>query len=70
MPRPKKQRLKRRPDGYFVCRYKDQWFYSLDEADCLAQRDEYKRLEKSGICAPPTVSEFAGAWLDRAYPSV
>ena len=31
MPREKKQRLKKRKDGYYVCRYKDQWFYSLDE---------------------------------------
>ena len=45
MPRQKKQRLKRRSDGYFVCRYKNQWFYSMDEDDCLAQREEFKRLE-------------------------
>ena len=51
MPRQKKQRLKKRADGYYVCRYKDQWFWSLDEADCLAQRQEYKDLEKA--CAHP-----------------
>ena len=33
MGRPKKQHLKRRKDGYFVCRYKDQWFYSLISED-------------------------------------
>lgn len=73
MPRAKKQRLKRRKDGYFVCRYKDQWFYSLDEADCLAQREEYKRLEKSGeaeLLAGPTVQQYADGWIKRAYPAV
>lgn len=70
MPRQKKQRLKRRSDGYFVCRYKDQWFYSLDEDDCLAQREEYKRLEKEQLISIPTVRAFAEKWIDRAYPSV
>lgn len=68
MPRQKKQRLKRRPDGYFVCRYKDQWFYSLDEDDALEQRKEYKRLEKQALLSVPTVKEYAEKWLDRAYP--
>lgn len=70
MPRVKKQRLKRRSDGYYVCRYKDQWFYSLDEADCLAQRDLYKQLEKEQLSAIPTVQKYSEKWLDRAYPSV
>lgn len=70
MPRPKKQRLKRRSDGYYVCRYKDQWFYSLDEEDCLAQREEYKRLEKADLLNVPTVREYAERWIDRAYPTI
>jgi len=70
MPRQKKQRLKRRSDGYFVCRYKDQWFYSLDEDEALEMRKEYKRLEKQALLSVPTVAEFAEKWIDRAYPSV
>lgn len=70
MPRQKKQRLKRRSDGYFVCRYKDQWFYSLDEDECLELREEYKRLEKQALISVPTVAEFAEKWIDRAYPSI
>ena len=70
MPREKKPKLKRRKDGYYVCRYKDQWFYSLDEDDCLEQRKEYKRLEKLKLGAVPTVKEFSEKWIDRAYPSV
>ena len=70
MPRQKKQHLKRRPDGYFVCRYKDQFFYSVDEDDALAQREEYKRLEKLQQTSVPTVKEYAEKWLDRAYPAV
>lgn len=68
MPRQKKQRLKRRADGYFVCRYKGQWFYSQDEDDCLAQREEYKQLEKQKLTHIPTVSEYAEDWIKRAYP--
>ena len=68
MPREKKQRLKKRADGYYVCRYKDQWFYSLDEDECLELRKEYKRLEKLRAGAVPTVKEFADKWMDRAYP--
>lgn len=70
MPREKKQRLKRRADGYYVCRYKDQWFYSLDPDDALAQREEYKKMEKQQLTAVPTVKDFADKWIDRAYPSV
>lgn len=70
MPREKKPHLKRRKDGYYVCRYKDQWFYSLDENDALEQRKEYKRLEKIQAGAVPTVSEFAEKWIDRAYPTI
>ena len=70
MPRQKKQRLKKRSDGYFVCRYKDQWFYSLDEDECLELREEYKRLEKQALLSVPTVAEFSEKWIDRAYPSI
>ena len=70
MPREKKPRLKKRSDGYYVCRYKNQWFYSLDHDDALAQREEYKRLEKQALLSVPTVAEFAEKWIDRAYPSV
>ena len=69
MPREKKQHLKQRKDGYYVCRYKDQWFYSLDGDDALAQRAEYKRLEKLQISTIPSVKEYAEKWLDRAFPT-
>ena len=70
MPRQKKQHLKKRSDGYFVCRYKEQWFYSMDEEDCLAQREEFKRLEKLKLGAPPTIAEYSASWIKRAYPAV
>lgn len=69
MPREKKQHLKRRKDGYYVCRYKDQWFYSLDEDEALEMRKEYKRLEKQALLSVPTVEEYAEKWISRAYPS-
>lgn len=70
MPREKRQHLKRRADGYYVCRYKNQWFYSLDEDECLELRKEYKRLENQALLSVPTVQDFADKWIDRAYPSV
>ena len=70
MPRVKRQHLKKRADGYYVCRYRDQWFYSLDEDEALAMREEYKRLEKAQLTAIPTVRSYGEAWLKRAYPSV
>lgn len=70
MPRTKKPTLKKRKDGRFACRYKEQWFYSYDPDDALAQREEYKRLEKQALLSVPTVAEFAEKWIDRAYPSV
>lgn len=69
MPREKKQHLKRRKDGYYVCRYKDQWFYSLDEDEALEMRKEYKRLEKQALLSVPTVKDYAEKWISRAYPS-
>ena len=69
MPREKRPHLKRRKDGYYVCRYKDQWFYSLDEDECLDLRKEYKRLEKMQLLSVPTVKEYAEKWITRAYPS-
>ena len=69
MPRGKKQRLKRRKDGRYACRYKDQWFYSTDPDEALALREEYKRLEKLNVSAVPTVEEYASKWMKRAYPS-
>ena len=70
MPREKKQHLKKRKDGYYACRYKDQWFYSKDPDEPLAMREEYKRLEKEALLSVPTVQDFADKWIDRAYPSV
>lgn len=70
MPRQKKPHLKKRKDGFFVCRYKNQYFWSKDEDDCLLQREEYKRLEKQGIVESVFVREYAEKWLDRAFPEV
>lgn len=70
MPREKKQRLKKRKDGRYACRYKDQWFYSYDPDDALAQREEYKKLEREQTGTIPTLADYAENWLLRAYPSV
>ena len=72
MPRVKKQRLKRRPDGRFRCRYKDLDFYGATEAEALDARAAYIAAEKSGSVFRPsvTVFEYASAWLPRSHPAV
>ena len=70
MPREKKQKLKKRADGRYACRYKDQWFYSTDPDEPLAMREEYKRLEKQALLSVPSVSDFSEKWFNRAYPSI
>lgn len=69
MPRQKKQTLKKRKDGRYACRYKDQWFYSaISSDDALEQREEYKRLERQGVASCPVVDDYAWKWLKRAKP--
>lgn len=69
MPREKRQKLKKRKDGRYACRYHGQWFYSYNHDDCLRQREEFKEAEKRGCIAVYFVSEYASKWLDRAYPN-
>lgn len=69
MPRQKKQHLKRRKDGRYACRYKDQWFYGETEEEALEAREGYKQAEKRGelqLKTGPTVAQYAAAWLPRA----
>jgi integrase len=73
VPRQKKQHLKRRPDGRYACRYKDQWFYGLTEEEALQAREEYKRAEALGAAAQvngPTVAEYILKWLPLHKSSV
>lgn len=70
MPREKKQKLKKRPDGRYACRYHNQWFYSHDPEDCLRQREEFKAAEKRGRLAVYFVKGYAEAWLVRTHPDV
>ena len=68
MPQAKKQRLKKRPDGRYVCRYKDQFFYGMTETEALEAREAYKLREKLGVrpASAETVAEFAARWLPVA----
>ena len=70
MPRAKKQKLKKRPDGRYACRYHNQWFYSADPETCLRQREEFKAAEKRGIAASYFVKDYAESWLVRSHPEV
>lgn len=71
MPRQKKQVLKQRKDGRFLCRYKDQFFYSYESSDdAIAQREAYKQAEKQGRIMSYFVKEYAESWLERAYPNI
>ena len=70
MPREKRQKLKKRSDGRYACRYKDHWFYSTDPDDCLRQREEFKASEKHGRIMSYFVKDYATQWLERAYPNI
>ena len=69
MPRQKKQTLKKRKDGRYACRYKNQWFYSTDPEECLKLREDFKEAEKRGRISSYFVSEYAQNWLERSYPN-
>ena len=62
MPR---QLLKKRKDGRYVCRYKDQYFYAEKPEDALAARIKYIEECNNGSSAPAaiTVGEYAAYWL-------
>ena len=70
MPRERKQKLKKRADGRYRCKYKGIEFYSTDPDDALAQREEYKRNEKAGLTRQASVADYAVPWIKRTYPSV
>ena len=70
MPRGKKVRPTKRRDGRYVCRYKNQYFYSDDPDDCLAQRERFKELERKGQVMVYFVREYALQWLDRYSPNI
>lgn len=63
-----KQKLKKRKDGRFACRYHNQWFYSTISADdAIKQRDDFIRAQKRGFYF---VRDYADAWLTRSRPDV
>ena len=70
MARAKKLKPTKRADGRYVCRYKDQYFYSTDPDDCIRQREEFKEAERKGRIASYFVREYAKQWLDRSFPNV
>lgn len=71
MPRPKKEKLKKRKDGRFKCKYKGIQFYStISDEDALAKRDEYIRQEKAGLIRQASVSDYALPWIKRTFPEV
>ena len=73
MPRQKKQVLKRRKDGRYACRYKNQWFYStISSDDALAQRNAYIHAEKNSDYQNRmiTVFDYGIKWLKIAHPTV
>ena len=63
-----KQKLKKRKDGRYACRYHDNWFYSTISADdAIKQREDFIRAQKRGYYF---VKDYADAWLTRSRPDV
>lgn len=65
MPRPAKQKLKKRKDGRYACVYHGIFFYGYTEDEALQAREEYKRQEAAGEYRRenPTVRQYAERWL-------
>lgn len=64
MPRVKKQRLTRRKDGRYCCKYHGIQFMGNTEDEALKAREEYQRREAEGLSQrPPTVAEYVHTWL-------
>ena len=65
MSRVKRQRLKRRKDGRYCCKYHGIQFMGWTEDEALQAREEYKRKEAEGryIGENPTVLQYAEKWL-------
>lgn len=66
MPRIKRQRLKRRSDGRYCCKYHDIQFMGNTEEEALQAREEYKRQEAERIYMrsdQQTVKDYADYWL-------
>ena len=71
MPRERKQKLKKRADGRYACRYKNEWFYSwISSDDALKQREEFKEAEKRGKIMRYFVKEYAEKWLVMSRPDI
>lgn len=64
MSRPKKQKLKRRADGRFCCRWQGRQFMGRTEDEALNARETYKRLILSGLKpSDMPFSAYAEKWL-------
>ena len=64
MGRQKKQKLKRRADGRYCCRWHDKQFMGRTEEEALNAREAYKRAILSGL-KPSDLpfSAYAEKWL-------
>lgn len=70
MPQKKKERLKKRKDGRFRCRYQDHQFYGETPDEAFAKRDEYIASVETGFSSFRSVSDYALPWLERSFPAV
>lgn len=66
MPKPKKQHLKQRSDGRFVCVYCGVFFYGKTEGECLAKREAYIKQESERNILPmyKIVERYAAEWVN------
>ena len=68
--KPKKQHLKKRKDGRYVCKLGDEWFYGKTEDEALQKRQERMDELKDNTSKPKEIkfSEYSERWL-KAYKS-
>ncbi len=70
MPR---KALKRRPDGRYACRYKEQWFYGKTSEEALTARDDYRYKERAGELDDSLgmrIVDYAPRWLKTTKSQV
>lgn len=62
----KRQKMAKRKDGRYVCKYKGKFFYGATQREAQQKRDEYRRMIEAGIkeeAAGLTVKAYASRWV-------
>lgn len=68
-----RQKMAKRKDGRYVCKYKGKFFYGSTQREAQQKRDEYRRMIEAGLRADSTnitVRQYAHKWITTHKASV